>query len=84
MEAVGGSNELFLPILMISSIVIVIGAGYFGVLKIWFGTWTLKGAVQRYKSGKKDQSDYASLYDKRETIIYHMDWAKVSEILALF
>ena len=64
------------PFLMITSIVTGLALTYLGVMKLIFGTFSLNRAVEDYKHSRRQEGLYRSLFEKRESIVFHMDWAK--------
>ena len=73
MDTAWGIN---IPFLMITSIVTGLLLTYLGVMKMVFGTFSLSHAVADYKHHRRQEDVYQQLYDKRESLLFHMDWAK--------
>lgn len=49
---------------------------YFSILKVVFGTYSLKRAIAQYGDNKKVRDRYLELFTARDSLMYHVSWAK--------
>lgn len=48
---------------------------YFSILKVVFGTYSLRRAVTQYDDDKKVRDRYLELFTARDSMMYHVSWA---------